>query len=100
MPPDATDVGKHKHELDTPALLLDLDAMERNLLRMARFTAAKRVNLRPHAKIYKATPQLAHRQLAAGAIGLTCAKLGEAELLAVAGVHDILIANQIVGSTK
>jgi D-serine deaminase-like pyridoxal phosphate-dependent protein len=90
----------HKNEIDTPALLLDLTAMERNLQRMAEFTAAKKVNLRPHAKIYKATPALAQRQLAAGAIGLTCAKLAEAEILAAAGVGDILIANQIVGAGK
>jgi D-serine deaminase-like pyridoxal phosphate-dependent protein len=100
MQPKTTDVGKHKHEVDTPALLLDLDAMERNLRRMAEFAAAKQVNLRPHAKLYKATPQLARRQLAAGAIGITCAKLGEAEVLAAAGVPDLLIANQIVGATK
>lgn len=86
--------------LDTPALLLDMAAMERNLARMADFLAATPVRLRPHAKIYKATPQLAHRQLAAGAIGITCAKLSEAEVLAAAGVGDILIANQVVGPRK
>lgn len=87
-------------ELDTPALLLDMAAMERNLGRMAGFLADTAVRLRPHAKIYKATPQLAHRQLAAGAIGITCAKVSEAEVLAAAGVGDILIANQIVGPRK
>jgi D-serine deaminase-like pyridoxal phosphate-dependent protein len=100
MSSDDSQIGIHKHEIDTPALLLDLPAMERNLQRMAEFTTAKQVNLRPHAKLYKATPALAQRQLAAGAIGLTCAKLGEAEVLAAAGVNDILIANQIVGPRK
>jgi D-serine deaminase-like pyridoxal phosphate-dependent protein len=94
------DVGLPVDELDTPALLLNMEAMERNLAHMAELTAAAGVNLRPHAKIYKATPQLAQRQLAAGAIGLTCAKLSEAEVLAGAGVGDILIANQIVGLRK
>jgi D-serine deaminase-like pyridoxal phosphate-dependent protein len=93
-------VGIHKSEIDTPALLLDLPSMEQNLQRMAAFTAAKGINLRPHVKTYKATPELAHLQLQAGAIGLTCAKLSEAEVLAAAGVKDILIANQIVGPKK
>jgi D-serine deaminase-like pyridoxal phosphate-dependent protein len=69
------EIGMSKSDIDTPALLLDLNVMEQNLKRMADFTAAKKVNLRPHAKIYKATPELAHKQIAAGAIGLTCAKL-------------------------
>lgn len=100
MPQNDTHLGKHKSEIDTPALLLDLDTMERNLQRMAAFTADKGINLRPHVKTYKATPQLAHLQLQAGAIGLTCAKLSEAEVLAASGVTDILIANQIVGPQK
>jgi D-serine deaminase-like pyridoxal phosphate-dependent protein len=56
--------------------------------------------LRPHVKLHRATPALAHRQMEAGAIGLTCAKLAEAEALAAAGIGDILIANQIVGDRK
>ncbi len=97
---DDIQVGAHKDDLDTPALLLDIDIMERNIGRMADFLAGKKVRLRPHAKIYRATPQLAQKQIEAGAIGLTCAKLAEAEVLAAAGITDILIANQIVGSRK
>ena len=100
MNPGKDQVGVRLKDIDTPALLLDVSAMERNLKRMAEFTAARRVNLRPHAKIYKATPQLARLQMAAGAIGITCAKLSEAEVLVSAGIRDILVANQIVGWLK
>jgi D-serine deaminase-like pyridoxal phosphate-dependent protein len=86
--------------VDTPALLLDVAAMERNIARMSAFLATTAVTLRPHVKLHKATPQLVERQMAAGAIGMTCAKLSEAEVLAASGVDDILIANQIVGATK
>jgi len=91
--------GTPIEELDTPALLVDLEALEYNLESMARFFADKHARLRPHAKTHKC-PQIALRQLAAGAVGITCAKLGEAEVLAEAGVRDILIANQIVGAPK
>jgi D-serine deaminase-like pyridoxal phosphate-dependent protein len=86
-------------ELDTPALLLDLDTLERNIQKMASFFAARPVALRPHAKTHKC-PRIALRQLSAGAIGITCAKVGEAEVMAAAGVGDILIANQVTGSVK
>lgn len=92
--------GTHILDLDTPALILDLDAMERNLSHMAEFLAGKHKNLRPHAKIHLATPEIARYQLAAGAIGITCAKLSEAEVLSASGIQDILIANQIVGKPK
>jgi D-serine deaminase-like pyridoxal phosphate-dependent protein len=92
--------GAALKDIDTPALLLDAAAMERNLQRMAEFAASHHLNLRPHAKIYKAAPQLARLQMQAGAIGITCAKLCEAETLAAAGIQDILIANQIVGGLK
>lgn len=91
--------GMSCQELDTPALLLHLDAFQRNLDRMARFFADKPTALRPHAKTHKC-PQVALRQLAAGAIGITCAKVGEAEVMARAGIRDILIANQVVGPVK
>ena len=86
-------------QLDTPALLLDLDAFNHNVARMAAFFADKRANLRPHAKTHKC-PQIALRQLEAGAIGITCAKVGEAEVMAAAGGSDILIANQVAGRAK
>jgi len=94
------EVGLHKAQLDTPALLVNLDAIERNIQRMADFSRAHRVNLRPHAKIHKATPIFAWTQLRAGAIGITASKLSEAEVLASAGIRDILIANQVVGARK
>jgi D-serine deaminase-like pyridoxal phosphate-dependent protein len=95
-----SEVGNHKSEIDTPALLIDLDAMERNLARMADFMDGKTAHIRPHVKLHRATPILAHKQIAAGGVGLTCAKLAEAELLGAAGFTDILIANQIVGAQK
>lgn len=94
------EVGLHKNDLDTPALLIDLAAMERNLQTMADYLKKVKVNLRPHVKLHKATPVLAHMQLQAGAVGLTCAKLSEAEVLVAAGIRDVLIANQIVGERK
>jgi D-serine deaminase-like pyridoxal phosphate-dependent protein len=92
-------VGLPISELDTPALLVDLDALERNITAMARDIAAAGAAWRPHTKALK-TPAIAHRELAAGAIGVTVAKLGEAEVMAASGIRDILIANQIVGDIK
>src|SRR5258706_15299916 len=87
-------------EIDTPALVVDLERMERNIATMARFFADKPAKLRPHWKTPKCA-EVAKRQLAAGAIGITCAKLGEAEALAASGVRpSVLIANQIVGAAK
>ncbi|NPV69636.1 MAG: DSD1 family PLP-dependent enzyme [Firmicutes bacterium] len=94
------EVGLHKYDLDTPALLVDLAAVERNIRTMADLCRAAGISLRPHAKIYKATAVFAWMQLRAGAIGLTVSKLSEAETLAAAGIRDILIANQVVGSRK
>ena len=86
-------------ELDTPSLLLDADALDANIKRMAAFFAQRPAKLRPHFKSHKCT-RIAHLQLQAGAVGITCAKLGEAEVLADAGIRDILIANEIVGPLK
>jgi D-serine deaminase-like pyridoxal phosphate-dependent protein len=94
------EIGLSKAELDTPALLLDLAVMERNLSTMADYFSQVKADLRPHVKVHKATPILAHKQIQAGAVGVTCAKLAEAEILAAAGIDDILIANQIVGARK
>lgn len=88
-----------KHDVDTPALLLDLDVMEANIATMAAFFRDRPQKLRPHFKTPKA-PEIARRQLEAGAIGITAAKLGEAEVLVNAGVGPVLIANQIVGRQK
>jgi D-serine deaminase-like pyridoxal phosphate-dependent protein len=86
-------------ELDTPVLLLDLDAVERNLDRMAAAVAPTRVKLRPHAKTHK-TAILARMQLERGAIGVCCAKLGEAEALADRGITDILVTSELAGGIK
>ncbi|HEV8023101.1 MAG TPA: alanine racemase [Candidatus Lustribacter sp.] len=86
-------------EVDTPALLLDLDRVERNLDRMAALVAATPVKLRPHAKTHK-TARIARLQLERGAIGICCAKLGEAEVLADGGIDGILITTEIVGAQK
>lgn len=86
-------------ELDTPALLIDLDIMERNLREMAEAARAGGKKLRPHTKTHK-SPWVAHRQLKHGATGITVAKLGEAEVMADAGIEDILIAYPIYGEAK
>jgi D-serine deaminase-like pyridoxal phosphate-dependent protein len=87
------------HEIDTPALLVDLNAMEDNLKRMASFFQNERAKLRPHFKNHK-VPLLAWKQIEAGAIGITCATLREAEVLVNHGVRSILIANEIAGASK
>ncbi len=92
-------VGLPKAALDTPALLVDLDVMEANIARIVATCRSQGVAWRPHSKVHK-TPEIARKQIAAGAIGVTCAKLGEVEVMVAAGIRDILIANQIVGSIK
>lgn len=93
-------IGQPKESLDTPALLVDLEVLERNIDRMAgTIIRDAGVQWRPHTKSMK-TPALAHMLLRAGASGITCAKLGEAEVMAAAGIRDILIANQIVTKQK
>ena len=93
-------IGMPKTEIDTPGLLIDLPALERNIERMSRVIIREAgVRWRPHTKGIK-TPAIAHMLLRAGASGVTCAKLGEAEVMAAAGIRDILIANQVVGPQK
>jgi D-serine deaminase-like pyridoxal phosphate-dependent protein len=94
------ELGLNYRDLDTPALLVDLAAVENNIRKMSAYCQAAGVRLRPHAKIYKATPVFAWMQLRAGAIGITVSKLSEAEVLAAGGIQDILIANQVVGARK
>ena len=89
-------IGKPVTEADTPALLLDADALQANINHMAAFFKGRPCKLRPHFKSHKCTA-IAKLQMEAGAVGITCAKLGEAEVLADAGITDILVANQIVG---
>jgi D-serine deaminase-like pyridoxal phosphate-dependent protein len=94
-------IGKPWTDIETPALMVDLDIMEANMDRMMAFLkeCGAGVGIRPHAKTHK-TPQIANMQIARGALGICCAKLGEAEAMAEGGVHDILIANQTVGANK
>jgi len=89
----------HVSELDTPALLIDLDIMERNLRRGAEYTKRHSLRLRPHTKTHK-IPALARMQLASGAVGLTVAKVGEAEVMTAAEPPDLLVAFPVVGQTK
>jgi D-serine deaminase-like pyridoxal phosphate-dependent protein len=93
-------IGTRIEDLDTPCLILDETLLDLNLNRMASYFRDRDCQLRPHFKNHKCT-SLAKRQLAAGsAVGITCAKLGEAEVLVDAGVEDILVANQVVGTRK
>lgn len=96
---DHTCVGMPLESLDTPVLVVDLDALDHNIATIATGIRERGVDWRPHVKVHK-TPAIAHRQLAAGALGIACAKLGEAEVMAAAGIRDIMIANQVVGETK
>lgn len=89
----------YKRDLDTPALLIDLDALEANIETMAEYFRGVDSELRPHVKTHK-LPEIAHMQIAAGAIGVTCQKLGEAEVFAQAGVGGILLSNEIAGPQK
>lgn len=84
-----------RYELATPALLVDVDILERNIARMAAFARERNIALRPHAKTHKSA-EIARRQLAAGALGICVAKLGEAEALADAGIDSILITSPVV----
>ena len=92
-------IGAPKTAVDTPALLVDLDVMESNIGRVVETCRTNGIGWRPHTKGQK-TLEIIQKELSAGAIGVTCAKLGEAEVLAAIGIRDILIANQIVGPTK
>ncbi len=85
-----------RFQIPTPALVVDLDAFERNVARMAQRAAAAGLALRPHAKTHKSAT-IGRRQIKAGAVGLCCVKLGEAEALAQAGVRRLLITSPIVG---
>ena len=85
-----------RRSLNTPALVLDVEALDRNIAAMAAFAAAAGLKLRPHAKTHKSI-DIAQRQIAAGALGVCCAKLGEAEALAEGGIEGMLITSPVVG---
>ena len=87
------------YDLDTPALLLDVNVLERNLRKMANYCNDHKLALRPHTKTHK-MPEIARLQLQHGAAGITVAKLGEAEVMADAGIEDILVVYPLWGEKK
>jgi D-serine deaminase-like pyridoxal phosphate-dependent protein len=95
----AAKTGDPLSAIDTPALVLELDAFERNLQRMVDAIRGHPIRLRPHAKSHKC-PQIAHRQIALGAVGICCQKVSEAAVFVDAGVNDVLVTNQVVGTHK
>ena len=86
-------------QVDTPALVVDLDAFERNLQRMADFAARSGVRLRAHAKTHK-SPVIAAKQMALGAVGVCCQKASEAEVMVGGGIGDVLVTNEVAGAAK
>jgi D-serine deaminase-like pyridoxal phosphate-dependent protein len=91
-------VGDRLEDVDTPALILDLDAFEAN--QKTLFSSVKnRVRIRPHAKTHKC-PDVAKRQIALGAVGMCCQKVSEAEAMVEGGVADVLVSNEVVGAKK
>lgn len=87
-------IGKHKYELDTPCLLIDIDSLERNLTTMQESVHRAGKNLRPHAKTHKCS-EIARKQIERGAVGVCTAKLAEAEVLAESGIEQILITGPV-----
>jgi D-serine deaminase-like pyridoxal phosphate-dependent protein len=98
-PWSAAQPGDRLSAIETPALVLDLDAFERNLHRMAGALRGSGVRLRPHAKSHKC-PEIARRQVALGAVGICCQKVSEAAVFVDAGVQDVLVTNEMVGDAK
>ena len=92
-------IGHSVNAIDTPALVVDLDKMERNLRTMADFAAQHQVMLRPHAKMHKSA-ELAKLQMAAGAVGVCVQKTSEAEALVAGGIHNIFISNEVIAQSK
>ena len=97
--PLATLIGKPVNDIDTPALVIDLDAMRRNIGRMAEFAKKHNVAWRPHAKLHKSTT-LAKLQIKAGAVGVCVQKTSEAETMVAGGVYNIYISNQVIAPQK
>ncbi|MGZ3577220.1 MAG: DSD1 family PLP-dependent enzyme [Vulcanimicrobiaceae bacterium] len=99
LQPQPALIGQREDEIDTPALLLDLDAFEYNLDAMAALFAGAGARLRPHAKAHK-SPVIARLQIARGAVGQCVQKVGEAEAMVWGGVRDVLVSNEVVGAAK
>ncbi len=92
-------IGQRLEDIDTPALVIDLDAFERNLRTMAESVKGRGVRVRAHAKTHKC-PEIARRQIALGAVGVCCQKVSEAEALVDGGVGNVLVSNEVVGAAK
>ena len=92
-------VGEKLEEVDTPALVLDLEAFEANLGTMKDSLRGRKIRVRPHAKCHKSV-DIARAQLAAGAVGVCCQKVSEAEVLVEGGIADVLVSNEVVGAKK
>ena len=92
-------IGQRQEDVDTPALILDLDAFEKNISTLQKATAGTHVRVRAHAKTHKC-PEIARRQIAVGAVGVCCQKVSEAEALVEGGIEDVLISNEVVGAQK
>jgi 3-hydroxy-D-aspartate aldolase len=99
LPSCPAKVGMLLEEVDTPALLIELEPLEKNLKHMAEVIKRTGVRLRPHAKTHK-SPVIALRQMAYGAVGVCCQKVGEAEAMIYGGVTDVLVSNEVVGRSK
>src|SRR3989442_9472745 len=99
MNPPPAEIGAPVAEVETPALVIDLDALDRNIAKMAEFARASGVRVRPHAKTHKSTA-IALRQIALGAVGQCVQKVREAEVLGRGGVKDVLVSNQGVRQRK
>ena len=99
MNPPPAEIGTPVADIDTPALVVDLDALDRNIAKMAEFSRTTGVRVRPHAKTHKSAA-IALRQIAHGAVGQCVQKVGEAEALVRGGVKDVLVSNQVVGDRK
>ena len=97
--PRPAEPGMPLSEVDTPALLLDLDAFENNLQRMDESLAGRKLRVRPHAKSHKC-PEIALRQMAHGAVGVCCQKVTEAEAMVAGGIPDVMVSNEVVGARK
>ncbi len=98
-PRPPAEIGMPLADVETPALLIDLDAFERNLRKLAERARTMGVRLRPHAKTHKSAP-VARRQMALGAVGVCCQKASEAEALVQGGIGDVLVSNEIVDRRK
>ncbi|MDB5957618.1 DSD1 family PLP-dependent enzyme [Ramlibacter sp.] len=92
-------VGQPVAAIDTPALVVDLDAMQRNLSRMAEFARKHDIRWRPHAKMHKSSA-IAKLQMQAGAVGVCVQKTSEAEAMVAGGVHDVYISNEVIAPAK